>query len=75
MASDGSDVNMNWYANEIVFHDGPVVAETVVTPIVQFLPMNIPDNPENGLMFLTSWGELLIYVNDAWNGVQMFPFD
>ena len=75
MASDDSDVNMNLYANEFVFHDGPVVAETVVPPIVQFLPMNIPDNPENEMMFLTSWGELLIYVNDAWNGVQMFPFD
>lgn len=75
MASDGSDVNMNLYANEFAFHDGPVVAETVVTPSVQFLPMNIPDNPENGMMFLTSRGELLIYVNDAWNRVQMFPFD
>jgi hypothetical protein len=82
MASDGSDVNMNLYANEFVFHanefefrDGPVVADHIVTPIVQFLPMEIPDNPENGMMFLASWGELLIYINDEWRIVPNFPFD
>ena len=82
MASDGSDVNMNLYANEFVFHanefefrDGPVVADHIVTPIVQFIPMGVPDNPENGMMFLGAWGELLIYVNGEWKVVPTYIWD
>ena len=71
---DADVVDMELYANEFVFHDGPVVAPGVRTDYLQVNPMNgSPANLSSGMIFLDTTYGLMAYFNGQFYTFNLTP--
>lgn len=75
---DADVVDMDLYANEFVFHDGPVVAPSVRANYLQVNPTDgsgPPANLTSGMIFLDPFYGLLVYFDGQLYGFDLTPIN